>query len=66
MYAERAADDQMCIYCLGVNKYFSFLFFLYFCYLSPYKCGIKAMLGPYPTHTKFEKLENFHMLVRYG
>jgi len=29
IYIERAADDKMCIYCLGVNKYFSFLFFLY-------------------------------------
>jgi len=26
MYVERAADDEMCIYCLGVNKHF----FLYF------------------------------------
>jgi len=27
MYIECAADDEMCIYCLGVNNYFLFLFF---------------------------------------
>jgi len=25
---DREADDKMCIYCLKVNTYFSFLFFL--------------------------------------
>jgi len=29
MYVERVADDEMCIYCLGVNNDFSFLFFFY-------------------------------------
>jgi len=54
MFVERAADDEMCIYCLGVNNYFSFtcIFFLYFCHYSPLK--------------KFEKLEKFHSLVKYG
>jgi len=42
MYVERVADDEMCIYCLGVNHYFSFLFFLYLCHYSLYKCGIKG------------------------
>jgi len=40
MYVERAADDEMCIYCRGVNNYFSCLFFLYFSHYSLYKCGI--------------------------
>jgi len=48
-YVERTADDEMCIYCLGVNNYFSFLFFLYFCHFSLYKCGIKVKLGTFPT-----------------
>jgi len=30
MYVDRAADDEMCIYCHWVNDYFSILFFLYF------------------------------------
>jgi len=34
IYEERAADDEMCIYCLGVNIYFSFRFFLYFSHYS--------------------------------
>jgi len=27
VHIERAADDEMCIYCLGVNNYISLLFF---------------------------------------
>jgi len=49
MYTERGADDEMCFYCLGVNNYFSFLFFLYFCNYSLYKGGIKGKLGVVPT-----------------
>jgi len=49
MYVERAADDEMCIYCLGVNNYFSFIFLLFFCHYSLYKCGIKGKLGNFPT-----------------
>jgi len=26
MYVESAADGKMCIYCRGMNNYFSFLF----------------------------------------
>jgi len=49
MYVEHAADDEKCIYCPGVNNYFSFLFFIYFCHYSFYKCGIKGKLGTFPT-----------------
>jgi len=55
MYVERAADDKMCIYCLGVNIYFSFLFFSYYCH-----CFLN-----FSYTRKFEKLESFHLLVRY-
>jgi len=30
IYVECVADNYMCIYCLGVNNYFSFPFFLFF------------------------------------
>jgi len=30
MYVERASDGEMCIYCCGVNNYFSFIFFFIF------------------------------------
>jgi len=30
IYVELAADDEICIYCLGVNSDISFLFFSYF------------------------------------
>jgi len=49
MYVERTADDQMCIYCLGLNNYFPFILFLYFCHYSLYKFGIKGKLGTFPT-----------------
>jgi len=50
MYVEHAADEEMCIYCVEVNTYFSFLFFLYFCqFISLYKCGIKGKLGTFAT-----------------
>jgi len=44
MYVEREDQDEMCIYCLGVNNYFSIVFFSYFCHYSLYKCGIKGKL----------------------
>jgi len=46
MYVERAADDEMCIYCRGMNIYLSFL---YFCRSSLYKCDIKEKFGTFPT-----------------
>jgi len=48
MYVECATVDEMCIYCLGVNNYFSFNFFLYFCHFSLYNYGIKGKLGTFP------------------
>jgi len=48
MHVKRAADYEMCIHCLGVNKYFSFLFWLYFGHYSLYKCGIKGKIGTFP------------------
>jgi len=30
MHLECAADNEMCIYCLGLNNYLSFLFFYIF------------------------------------
>jgi len=48
MFVDRAADDEMSIYCLGVNIYFSVLFCLYFCHYSLYKYGTKGKLGTFP------------------
>jgi len=46
---EHAADDEMCIHCLGVNEYFSVFFISYFYHYSLYKCGIKRKFGSFPT-----------------
>jgi len=66
IYIERAADDEMCIYCLAVNTYFSFHFFLYFCHCSFYKCGIKGKFWNFSCRVTFLKLENFHSFVKYN
>jgi len=29
IYIERAADDEMCIYCLGVMNFFIFSFYIF-------------------------------------
>jgi len=53
IYIEResAADDEMCIYCLGVNNYFSYFSFYIFVTINFTNVALK---------------ENFHSLVKYG
>jgi len=59
IYLEHVADDEGCIYCLGVNYYISFLFFLYFCHYSLYKCGIKGKLEIFLHNKNLKYLKNF-------
>jgi len=42
MYVDRAADDEMFIYCIRVNKYLLFHFFSYLYHYPLYKCSIKG------------------------
>jgi len=49
VYIECTTDDEMYIYCIRVNNYFSLLVFLYFYQYSLYKCSIKGKFGNFPT-----------------
>jgi len=63
IYIERAADDEMCIYCLRVNNYFSFLFFSYFFTINFTNGVLKKSLELF-LHDKIWKA--FHSLVKYA
>jgi len=63
MYAECAADDEMCIFGIGVNLFvFDFYLFLYFCHYSLYKCSRNIWTFSYTI--KFEKLGNVYAEVK--
>jgi len=49
MYIQRAADDEICIYSLGENNYFSLLFFYLFVTIHFTNVVLKENLELFPT-----------------